>query len=644
MKKFVVILFLLGMGVSCGRNGNLLQPSNGLPATESYSVIPVQVDGSAKFSANASINGDDVLLTLRAENAESLRGVGLEVALPGKDYALISCEFTDFVGPSDAVISFAGNPVDGILPIGVVRIHPSESDGVSGSGEIATLHLRKNDSLPLRSVSIAPTGEDNQIKDLTAVPTGNENEYLLTWKEVNVGDYNNSGKVEISDIFPIADHFFARRSDVGADEEELFDILDGDRSGTIDIGDVFPLADHFFCECAGYNVYKGAAILGFAERPTDYDVTKRVPYSYGPLTVSGSEQFFVAPVDRRNQEGVKSLPAYIAPTPEPPPAPTGLTATTGPQVGFGNVFLTWNTMSNISGYKIYRRLAGETSFGSAIAQRYPMENNYTDTGLPGGNTYEYAITAVNAFGESDYSNIVEATPYYPEPPLVPTLSATGEGLPEGEIEVSWTYSGSTEYLAGFELERKEATSPNFTLIATPSNVDTHFRDHGLTIGTTYVYRIRAVDIFDRKGDYSNEASAEPGTLPPNPAQIISLTTNRYTFGPEGGTATLTVVVDPPDADITWSASAGNITGSGTTATWNSSGVSAPQKVTITCTATSPGGSDTETIDLIVTTLPILGDPINFSAPSRDQPNQPYLGLSDYTKDHFVILLDFGAKW
>jgi thermitase len=86
-----------------------------------------------------------------------------------------------------------------------------------------------------------------------------------------------------------------------------------------------------------------------------------------------------------------------------PASPSPLSASTGFQ---SLIHLTWNDVSNESGYKIYRN-------NIQIDQVGPNVTTYPDSGLSCGSTYSYYITAYNSYGESVPSNTVAATPDCP---------------------------------------------------------------------------------------------------------------------------------------------------------------------------------------------------------------------------------------
>jgi beta-galactosidase len=87
-----------------------------------------------------------------------------------------------------------------------------------------------------------------------------------------------------------------------------------------------------------------------------------------------------------------------------PPAPTGLVATANGTA----VTLSWNTAPGTTSYNVKRSAIA----GNQTTIAFSDVTNYTDTGLIAGTTYYYAVSAVNADGES--TNSVEVTVSFPK--------------------------------------------------------------------------------------------------------------------------------------------------------------------------------------------------------------------------------------
>ena len=97
----------------------------------------------------------------------------------------------------------------------------------------------------------------------------------------------------------------------------------------------------------------------------------------------------------------------------PPSAPTGLSAT----AGNGQVTLTWSpnaSTENVTSYTLYMATVTGVTAASTSLSGYMVHTGvtspYIHTGLMGGTTYYFVLTATNAGGESGLSDEATATP------------------------------------------------------------------------------------------------------------------------------------------------------------------------------------------------------------------------------------------
>jgi subtilisin family serine protease len=86
-----------------------------------------------------------------------------------------------------------------------------------------------------------------------------------------------------------------------------------------------------------------------------------------------------------------------------PAAPAGLTATSGPNAG--QISLAWSPSTGATSYKVKRSLYATGPFSTVVTL---TKTNYVNIGLTTGKTYHYAVTALNASGQSVLSNVAGA--------------------------------------------------------------------------------------------------------------------------------------------------------------------------------------------------------------------------------------------
>jgi fibronectin type 3 domain-containing protein len=189
------------------------------------------------------------------------------------------------------------------------------------------------------------------------------------------------------------------------------------------------------------------------------------------------------------------------PISSPPPAPEGLSATAGQQ----SVALTWNRVGEASAYIVKRSTTIGGSF-SAIASGVTT-SAFTDTGLNGGTTYYYVVSAVNSSGEGPDSAAVSATPVAP-PPSAPTQVAA-RGFDRAGIQVSWVPSISPNIVEN-RIYRSASSTGVFSLVGRVSGAVPTYSDTGLKRGAIYYYRVTAVNSSGRESAPSATVSARAG--------------------------------------------------------------------------------------------------------------------------------------
>lgn len=199
----------------------------------------------------------------------------------------------------------------------------------------------------------------------------------------------------------------------------------------------------------------------------------------------------------------------------PPAAPTGLVATTAPDLA---IDLTWTDNSSVEdGYDVFRQYCDYSywepyCYYVIMANLGPDASSYRDAGLNPGEAYTYVVSARKDGGPSDLSN--EAWAWSTVGPNAPSnLLATA--ISPTEITLSWIDNADNEQF--FAIQRcfgDEATCADLEfyivgIIAWADANATTFRDVDVQPGTTYTYRIRAYD-----GQYSAASNAVTVVTPP----------------------------------------------------------------------------------------------------------------------------------
>ncbi len=180
----------------------------------------------------------------------------------------------------------------------------------------------------------------------------------------------------------------------------------------------------------------------------------------------------------------------------PPNAPT-VTATSSDSL----VTLRWNATATSTGHNVKR---GNSAAGPFTTLSTVATTNYSDSSVVNGSTYYYVVSALNAEGEGANSAVVAATPQAAVAPAAPTnLTATSPG--KKKIALSWTQSTSPGVTTN-KVYRATVNGGPYTLIASVP-ATTSYQNNGLSSGTTYYYRVTAVNGGGLESSQSNQASA-----------------------------------------------------------------------------------------------------------------------------------------
>jgi predicted phage tail protein len=216
----------------------------------------------------------------------------------------------------------------------------------------------------------------------------------------------------------------------------------------------------------------------------------------------------------------------------PPSPPTGLTATSssGTQIN-----LSWNPPTSnggppITGYKIQYSI-DSGNFANLVSNTGTVVTGYSHTGLSSAHIYSYKVFAINSVGTSNSSNTGSAVPTQVSSAPYPPTGLTANSASSTSISLSWIAPQNTgsSAITGYKIEYKVG-SGSYSILVPNTSLATYLHT-GLTTGTTYTYRVSAINSIGT-GVPSNEASTVPSK----------------TYTPTGVTA---VAVSPTQIYLSW---------------------------------------------------------------------------------------------
>ena len=239
-----------------------------------------------------------------------------------------------------------------------------------------------------------------------------------------------------------------------------------------------------------------------------------------------------------------------------PGAVSGLTVV----AGNASVELSWDPPATDGGSKILRYEWGVNSTWYSVGQ---LDRTHTAVGLDNGTIYNFQVRAINEYGAGDPGSVINAEPSSAYPGQV-----TGLITSHGNASVTLTWEtpidGDTSiigYEYNFLVQSDSQTSINIWYPT--GNTENSYTVRGLTNGTTYSFRMRAVNS-QGAGTSSDTVTGVPTLL------VLGPVSNLQAIG---GNRSVILRWEPPSiliaSDITryeYRVGAGNWTNTGSTET------------------------------------------------------------------------------
>ena len=306
-----------------------------------------------------------------------------------------------------------------------------------------------------------------------------------------------------------------------------------------------------------------------------------------------------------------------------PGAPTGLTATAS---GTTAINLSWSAPgstggSAITGYKIEVSANGTSGWTDQAADTNSTATTYAHTGLGGGDTRHYRVSAINTNGAGDPSNVDSATTDATVPGAPTGLTATASGATQ--IDLSWSAPASTggSAITGYKIEVSSDGGSSWSdLVANTSNTTTTYAHTGLTAGDTRHYRVSAINA-NGAGTASNVDSATTGTTVPGAPTGLTATASGTTAinlswsapGSTGGSAITGYKIEvSPNGTSGWTDQVANTNSTATT--YAHTGLAAGDTRHYRVSAINTNGTgDPSNVDSATTDATVPGAPTGLTA-------------------------------
>ncbi len=242
---------------------------------------------------------------------------------------------------------------------------------------------------------------------------------------------------------------------------------------------------------------------------------------------------------------------------DPPPPPSGLTATAS---GDNRIDLSWFAVGGGDSFNVYRAVGSCPQSSFELIASGVTAITYSDTGVSGGTTYAYEVTAVDeAEGcESFGSNCAdaEATGICTLAPAFAGLeSVNSAGTASCALDLAWS-NATANCGAGVVYNVWRSTTPGFDPDATEPLATcvaaTSFQDTDIGFGVDYTYVVRAED---DSGNGSGHCAGgnEDGNAEEQSGTAAGPDTEIFADDIESGAGNWTVAAGPGDTGtMPWS--------------------------------------------------------------------------------------------
>ena len=255
---------------------------------------------------------------------------------------------------------------------------------------------------------------------------------------------------------------------------------------------------------------------------------------------SGATRHYRVSAVNTNGAGAPSNTASTTTGTTVPGAPTSLTAAAS---GTARIDLSWTAPASdggirITGYRIESSLGSGSSWTVLVATTGNTRTTYSDTGLSGGTTRYYRVSAINTNGTGAPSNVDGATTGTTVPDAPTDLTARVSG--NTQIDLSWARPASDggSAITGYRIEISSDGGSSWTDRVANTRSPHRAYSHIVAAGATRHYRVSAISA---KGTSAHSNVASATTV----LRTVRFAADSYTAREGGAAATVAVVLSGP---------------------------------------------------------------------------------------------------
>ena len=276
------------------------------------------------------------------------------------------------------------------------------------------------------------------------------------------------------------------------------------------------------------------------------------------LTNGTAYTFRVAAVNAGGTGTYSVVSAAVTPftTPDAPTAVAGVS-------GNAQVVVSWTAPADNGGsaiiqYQVSYAPQGTDNYGtwSTATATQSSSTTFTVPGLTNGTSYKFKVAATNAAGDGSYSTSSSAVTAYTTPGAPTAVTGTAG---EGEVALSWSAptSNGGDSITDYIIQYSSNNGASWTTFSDGTSTSTSETVTGLTNGSSYVFRIAAVNAAGAGANSTNSAAVVPRTVPDAPFSATATAANEQVTlswsAPvfNGGTAITDYFIEYSEDGTTW---------------------------------------------------------------------------------------------
>lgn len=211
-----------------------------------------------RLSGRDMVNGD-YHLVVRLKGAPSLTDLFFYVRYHADRYSPRNCNPGSAFGLKGDRLWICELEVPGLIAAGMTRVRPDKNGGTElEDGVVCEMAFEKREmDVKTWWYERAPNHPHNQPRNVRAYSDPVDSSVVLYWEEQNLGDYNNDGEVNITDLIPVGRRY-GRVSTDGIEDEWDY-LIDSNHDGEVNYHDVWPIDHNLGSLLQGYRVYRRPA-------------------------------------------------------------------------------------------------------------------------------------------------------------------------------------------------------------------------------------------------------------------------------------------------------------------------------------------------------------------------------------------------